>query len=168
MKRLLIVSLLFFVYCATAPPKYEFNPVATIDADFDAAWTAVVEYFAIGSLPVNTIEKDSGLIVTSWMDASINGMKEDKTFCDCGGAGLAIPQWTRGRFNIFVKKLPAGGIDLRVTCTYQQRRSFMDSYNTVNCESTGHLESAIHDYVRAKTLGLEMPEIPSFTPGQPD
>ena len=55
--------------CASAPKTFNFNPVATIDAEYDDVWSAVVEYFAVSNLPIDTIEKDSGLIVTSWLDA---------------------------------------------------------------------------------------------------
>jgi len=164
----LVVIALCVVSCATAPKHYEFNPVASIDADFDTVWRAVVEYFAVTNLPIDTIEKDSGLIVTSWMDASKNGIQENKQYCDCGGAGLSVQHWTRGRFSIFVKPAPGGGTDLRVTCTYQQRRELMDTYSTVNCTSTGFLESQIHDYVRAKVAGTPMLDLPSFKPGQAD
>jgi hypothetical protein len=168
--EILLVVILMCVLgiaCATAPKKFSFNPVVTIEADYDAIWAAVVEYFAIGNLPIDTIEKDSGLIVTSWMDAGA-GMAEDKRLCDCGGAGLASVYWSRGKFSVFVKKLDGGKADLRVTCTFQQKRKFMDAWNTVNCSSTGFLESRIHEYVKAKTTGAQLPEVPTFTPGATD
>ncbi len=65
------------VGCASAPKKFSFNPVATIDAGYDEVWAAVVEYFAVSNLPIDTIEKDLGLIVTSWLDAG-SGTGEDK------------------------------------------------------------------------------------------
>ncbi len=153
--------------CASAPPTYEFNPVVNIEGTFDVVWASVVEYFAIGNLPIKTIEKDSGLIVSDWMDAGEPGLgKEDKTFCNCGGAGLNTQHWTRGKFSVFVKKVESGKMDLRVTCTYQQRRSFSDSYSTVNCNSTGALENQLHAYVEAKVYGTIAPQVPSFRPGQ--
>ena len=160
-----LLILLFVSGCATAPKKYDFNPVCSLEGSYDEVWNALVEYFAIANLPINTIEKDSGLIVTSWMDASSGAGSEDKTICDCGGSGIAIPQWSRGKFSVFVKVTPSGTVDLRVTCTYQQGRKFMDAFATVVCESTGHLENNIHEYVRARATGLESPDIPIFSPG---
>jgi len=154
--------------CATAPKHYEFDPVCTFDCDFDTVWSAVVEYFAISSLPIATIEKDSGLIVTSWMNASKGTGSENKIYCDCGGAGLNIPQWTRGKFNVFVKELQGGKVDLRITCVYQQEREFMESYSTVDCASTGYLEKNIHDYVLAKVSGEGIPDVPSYRPATSD
>ena len=159
------VSAIMVAGCATAPKSYHFDPVAVVEADFDAVWSAVVEYFAISSLPIDTIEKDSGLIVTSWMDASRGyGGSENKTICDCGGAGMMITHWARGKFNVFVKEAGGGGVELRVTCTYQQRRELMESFSTVNCPSTGHLEKQVHDYVRAKVGDGAAPSVPTFTP----
>ena len=153
--------------CATPPKTYEFDPVIVIDSDFDSVWSAVVEYFAIGSLPIDIIEKDSGIIVSSWMNASGSNIgKEDKTYCDCGGSGLGIIHWSRGKFNVFVKPVADGGTELRVTCNYQQRRELMDVYKTVNCASTGYLEHQLHEYVSAKVQGVTPPGLPSFTPGE--
>lgn len=162
---LLSASLLFG--CATAPPKFDFNPVASFSGDYDAAWSAVVEYFAVGNLPIQTIERDSGIIVSNWMDASdAIGFKEDKTFCDCGGAGISTPEWTRGKFNVFLKRTGEGALDLRVTCTYEQRRSFGGEGAIVRCNSTGHLEASLHNYVMAELGQGISPEIPSFRPGR--
>jgi len=168
MRRLLpLFLLLVCLGCATAPPKFEFNPVATIKGDYDKTWAAIVEYFAVGNLPIKTIEKDSGLIVSDWMDASDGtGMREDKTICDCGGAGLTIQKWTRGKFSVFAKKIDDSSCDMRVTCTYQQYRTFSDAGNTVNCNSNGNLEKMLHDYVRAKVEGTALPEVPNFRPGK--
>lgn len=151
--------------CA-APKQFVFDPVATYDADYDAVWTAVIEYFATANLPIQTIEKDSGLIVTEWMDASENSIsaKENKLYCDCGGAGLTVRRWTSGKFSIHVKRLPGGNADLRVTCTFQQGREIMDTVTVTDCPSTGYLEKMIHDYVRVKVSGGQPPDVPTFPP----
>lgn len=151
--------------CATAPKQYAFDPTRTIDAPFDVVWGAVVEYFAVGSLPIDVVEKASGLIVTSWMDASGPGASEDKSFCDCGGAGIATQQWTRGKFNVFVKSIGDTQTQVRVTCTYQQAREFMDVVNVVPCPSTGFVEQGIQEYVAAKLGNVPAPAVPTFTPG---
>ena len=161
-----VASLLFLSGCATPPKTYDFDPVAVVDADFDTVWSTLVEYFAISSLPIQTIEKDSGLIVTSWMNASSGYGEADERFCDCGGAGLAITHWTRGKFNVFAKSVGDGRTQLRVTCTYQQHRELLDTYGTVSCVSTGFLECQLHEYVRAKVGGGAVPPVPTFAPGE--
>ncbi len=153
--------------CASTPPKVvEFNPVARYDAEFDQVWEPVIEFFAaVGNLPIDTIEKESGLIVTSRMDAGTGEIphEENKEYCDCGKPGLmGHKNWTRGKFSIHVKRLPEGGTELRVTCTFQQEQ--LSGASTAVVASTGSLEKQIHDYVRAKILGKQVREVPSFTP----
>ena len=99
MKSFLVLAFAAVVLagCATAPKEFAFDPTVTIDASYDAVWAAVVEFFAIGSLPIDTIEKDSGLIVTSWMDAGKGPHEENKDYCDCGSAGMGTKEWTRGK-----------------------------------------------------------------------
>ena len=159
---LLLVAFAIVGCTSTPPPEFDFEPVATIDGEFDAVWAAVIEYFVVGDLPIATIEKASGLIVTGWMDAGDRtGIKiiEDRRFCDCGEpAYLTIRKWTRGKFSIFVSKGASGALDVRVTCIYEQRRSSA----IVNCNSTGYLEGQLHEYIQAKVNGTGAPKTPSF------
>ena len=165
MRNLLVILIvLSMVGCATPPAMYTFNPVVNIRADYDAVWSEVVECFAIGNLPISTIEKDSGLIVTEWMDARGRSNTKER-FCDCGSAALEIPNWTRGKFSVFAKETNDGSVDLRVTCMFQQKRPFGDTWSIVHCNSTGFLEGLVQDYVRAKVEGTAPPEVPTFKPG---
>ena len=157
---LIFVTALTVWGCATAPLKFDFNPVATIPGDFDVVWSAIIEYFAISNVPITTIEKDSGIIVSDWMDASAQRSRaEDETFCSCGRAGVATIWWTRVRFSVFAKRTDAASVDVRVTCLYQQHRQFADLYATGNCNSTGYLERQLHEYVMAKVQGSPAPEV---------
>ena len=57
---LLIPTMILFlasvlVGCATAPAKFEFDPVETVSGDYDRVWAALVEYFAIANVPIDTI-----------------------------------------------------------------------------------------------------------------
>ena len=161
-----LVVMVFSFGCATAPKNYNFNPVCSFDCEFDEVWAGIIEYFAITNMPIQTIEKDSGIIVTSWMNASTGTGSEDKTICDCGGSGLSIPRWTRGKFNVFCTKNNSNGVDIRVTCNFQQERELLDSRITVDCVSTGYLENNIHEYIMSKISNRPQPEIPTFSPGQ--
>jgi len=145
--------------CAPTPPEtYEFDPITVVNADYGAVWDAVVEFFVLSGLLVDVAEKESGLVVTSWMNASrLRSGPEDKTYCDCGSPGSnpgAV--WTRGKFIILLKPAAVGGTELRVTCLYQQRGGFG------RCSSTGYLEGLVHVYVHAKIKGEEAPQVPSL------
>jgi len=159
--------------CAVTPAKtYDFNPVANIDSDYEKVWAAVIEYFVVSELPIEMIQKDSGLIVTEWMNAGDEtGQMENRTICDCGPsyAHTVLP-WTRGRFSVFVRRLDDGSCDLRVTCTYQQYRASDQGGRgeVVGCNSTGGLEKAVQDYVLAKVRGSALPQVQVFKPGKAD
>jgi hypothetical protein len=174
MNRILGISLLIIaaltgcvpVGVYTEPATYDFNPTISLQGDYDEAWSAVVEYFAIASLPIQTIEKASGIIVSSWLDAT----SPEDPFCDCGtGEGVFIEGWRRGKFNVFLKETTPGNVELRVTCTYQQQRTiYVPSGNheqIAPCNSTGNLETALQEYVAAKLQNTPTPEIPVFRPG---
>ncbi len=153
MKKLLAILLVGTMGCASAPKTFQFEPVAAIDANYDQVWGAVVEFFAISNLPITTIEKDSGLIVTTWLNAGAT-FGENKDFCDCGGKGISDANWTRGKFSILVSRVTDSKTNLRVTCTYQQGRSVLGSASGVaSCNSKGFLEAHVHDYVRSKLAG---------------
>ena len=148
--------------CAPIPPEtYEFDPLTVVNADYDAVWDAVVEFFVLSGLLVEVVEKESGLIVTSWMNASrFRSGPEDRTYCDCGSPHGLDPDavWTRGKFTILVKPAAGGETELRVTCLYQQKGGFGQ------CSSTGYLEGRVHAYVHAKVQGEEAPQVPSLRP----
>ena len=112
MRRLsLLFLLLIFVSGAgckrgiTPPKEFDFKPVSTIHGNYDSVWAAVVEFFAATNLPIKTIEKDSGLITSNWIDAmKMTGAKVD-SICNCGEAGgLIKTAWTNGKFSVYVKK----------------------------------------------------------------
>ena len=151
---------------------YDFNPVSTIDSDFDNVWSAVIEYFVAAGLPIATIQKDSGLIVTEWMNAeNTTGQLENKTICDCGPAyAHTVLPWTRGKFSVFVKRLDDGASEMRVSCTFQQYRAPDQGGRgeVVGCNSTGSLEKAFQEFVLAKVHGTAPPQVQAFRPGKSD
>lgn len=131
--------------CATAPKPRTIENAFHFDRTYDEIWTAVMESMADLNLPIATLEKDSGLIATDWI-----GFGYDKQVCDCGGAGIAIDHERQGKFNIFVKKGAAGGVEVKINTVFQVRRELMDTMTTVNCYSTGSLEAQIKGLISKK------------------
>lgn len=81
-KRFLILCLLlclclFFAGCFSPIEKPNITDARIFDAPFDDVWNATVKTFAERSLPVTSLEKDSGFITTSShvIDTSIFGEK---------------------------------------------------------------------------------------------
>jgi hypothetical protein len=142
---------LLVLLCACAPPKtYTFDKMFNHTADFDKVWTAVIETFGELNLPVENMEKDSGLIVTDWI--SVAEGKKACDYCDCGGAGLVwVARGTEGKFNVFVKRMESGGCSITVNTSFRQlRQSDAGGSKYATCNSSGQLETRINTLVSEK------------------
>ena len=133
--------------CATAPmPRQIVNSFDYGDMEYDSVWSAVVETFAELNLPIDNMEKDSGLITTDHI--SFLGTGNDGV-CDCGGTGILIERARTGKFNVFVKN-GSTGVSVRVNAQFEQTLEFDRSLSTRQCVSTGVLEARINDLIREK------------------
>ena len=148
----LVLVCLFIYGCATAPLPRQIVNTFPIDKPFDDVWQALVESFSELQLPIDNIEKDSGLITTDWID--FTGQK-NTDYCDCGGLGMSIEQSRVGKFNVFVKKITEDSCEIRVNCMYEQtiQEPITDVITVRKCVSTGKLEAAMFDLIKSK-LGL--------------
>lgn len=144
-----IVIALLISACATAPKHHEIYNDDTINRSFDQVWTALIEVMAEFNLGIATIEKDSGIIATDWID--YYGTKNDQ-FCDCGGLGLGIEKKRIGKFNVFIKALNEETTMITVNSTFNQTYEMMDTMFERNCVSCGMLEKQIIDSVKSKLL----------------
>ncbi len=146
MKKLLLtltcLGMMLLVSCAAAPKQYIFDKELNIQNDYDKVWSAVISFFAENSIPVKTLEKESGLI-----------MSESQTFpeswVDCGkGSFIEVKSPTIGVFNVFVRELDNGKVKVQVNVTYRCNFTYKDASRQVTCNSTGEFERIILDYVR--------------------
>jgi hypothetical protein len=139
----------FFLWsCATAPVPRQIVNSFQIDKPFDLVWSAVIETFAELQLPIMNMEKDSGLIVTDWIE--LVG-QDNSGYCDCGGLGINIEVNRVGKFNVFVKKASGDSCEIKINTSYQQTIKFGDLVSKRNCISTGKLEKEFFDLVSSKT-----------------
>ncbi|MHA1331777.1 MAG: hypothetical protein ACTSR2_11940 [Candidatus Hodarchaeales archaeon] len=147
--KVLLLGLLciFFLGCATAPPPRQIQNIFTVEADFDKVWTALIDTFADLQVPIENMEKDSGLIITDWID--ITG-QTNEDYCDCGGLGIFSEVARLGKFNVFVKKLTENSCELRVNCQFQQTIEFGEERSARRCVSTGNLEAEIYRIIDSK------------------
>lgn len=150
MKTKILVTVLFISFlaaCASAPaPRTIVNSFA-IEADYDAVWSALIETFAELQLPIENMEKDSGLITTDWIEFT---GQTNEGYCDCGGLGINIEVNRLGKFNVFVKKVTENSSEMTVNCMYEQTIRFGDTVNRRKCISTGNLEQEMRDLVTSK------------------
>lgn len=151
--KILVLGLMcFMIYgCAgIAPAPRQIAKAFPIEAPFDEVWQAVIESFAELQLPIQNMEKDSGLITTDWIDFS--GQK-NTGYCDCGKPRFGLLEGSRsGRFNIFIKKTSGNSCEVNVNCMYRQTLVKLngDFYKNKSCVSTGNLEAEMFELIKSK------------------
>jgi len=95
-------------YYPPRPIEPEITKSFEVDASFDRTWEALIETFAELQLPIKTIEKDSGIIATEWINYGRVGYG---FWAKCGGVDRAVggrdPFYENpllGQFNVFVNR----------------------------------------------------------------
>ena len=147
--KIFIMAAICFLFasCASAPPPRMIVNSFTINGDYDSVWSAVIETFAELQIPIDNMEKDSGLITTDWIDFT---GQTNEGYCDCGKLGINIEQSRTGKFNAFLKKIAEDSCEMTVNCMFEQMFSFGEDTYKRKCVSTGNLEREIYDRVTAK------------------
>lgn len=144
----MVLVCIFLISCATAPPPRKIISSFPIEKPFDEVWSALIETFADLQLPIQNMEKASGLITTDWIDFT---GQTNEDYCDCGGLGLNIEVNRLGKFNVFVKKTTDNSCEVKVNCMFEQTIKFGDVVSKRKCVSTGNLEAEIFRLIKEKT-----------------
>jgi hypothetical protein len=115
-KRTTLLGMLSLAACGPYPPKtYPTPEPVPIRASFDDTWNAVIDHFAVTLIPIATIERASGLIVT---DAFNFGRTISPDVADCGTDWIGNPaQATLVRHNVRVRG-DSTGSQIRVTALF--------------------------------------------------
>lgn len=151
---------LFLAACATGPGVHPVNNSRLYEAPEGAIWPVVVRYFATQSIPIRTIERDSGIVIAEMQ--RMPGVM----YADCGAALFETPEQRTARFNVLVQ---AEGPDRnRVTVTLEVeevRRDINYMYVRRPCSSTGLFESQFLDMVGQQLSASPRPaRQPQFFP----
>lgn len=128
---------------ATAPGKHTVKEAASVSADVDQTWIAVIDVFAEHNWPIQTVDKASGLIVTDWIRVD---RPEADDAADCGSAPLRDNFGADVRFSVRVRA-EGRGAKVHVVTTWRGRPQPID------CTSKGWVEDLIHREVRDKVRG---------------
>lgn len=144
MLKAILVMTVLLTTCVTAPKVHEFQKTWTVPSTYDQAWSATVQLFAENGWPIATLEKDSGIIVSDWVNLGTQG-----GHADCGSPGLAIVQRREAKFNVFIQDNESGPI-LTVNTNFRELRSFDNRSFYTDCTSTGSLESNLHSQILAR------------------
>ena len=134
--------ILLGIGCATPATFYNIQRSWTTAYDFDDLWTGVITLFSHNNIPIATLEKDSGIIVSDWF---VLGGK-DPIEIDCGSPGLAISYEKYAKMTITVRPV---GSDRQITVNaqYQQRRVFDRREFYARCYSKGAFEKNIKEII---------------------
>jgi len=147
--KILLLGLfcLYFLNCAVAPQPRQIQKSFPIEGEFDKVWSAIIETFSELQLPIENMEKASGLITTDWIDFT---GQSNEDYCDCGGLGINMEVNRLGKFNVFLKKVTENACEIKVNCIFQQTIEFGDTRSTRKCVSTGNLEAEMYRLVKSK------------------
>ena len=144
-KLLLFTVMVLMVGCAARKPTtFDFTNQKTYDASFDKTWESVISIFAEANIPIVTLEKDSGLIVSDNLAASGGNYYCKTGFFD----HIRSPE---GRFNVFVRKVSDGKTSVQINSTYRAQLWFGDNLKGwAKCVSTGELERLLFKNILAR------------------
>ena len=128
--------------CASPPETFDVKSSEQVQADFDKTWQAVIATFAENTIPIKTLEKDSGLIVAEQSLVSYQSMEE---IASCGsGSFVEVPSTGIATYNVFVR--PINAIVTQVQVNTRFAMQFRDTYNNSrvqDCNSRGTIEGNI-------------------------
>ena len=82
------------------PPRdYPAPDALSVNASFDRTWGAVIDRFALGNIPIKTIERASGIIVAEPLSVA---SASSKKYADCGTQGILNPPAQRASYSVRV------------------------------------------------------------------
>jgi hypothetical protein len=105
---------------------------------FDEAWEAAIDAFEELRLPIDNLERASGVVTTDWILISD---AEDYMECDDDATRNA-----EGRFNVFLREVGDG---VRVTVNVSFRAED-ETGSRIACDSVGDYEELILRRIRSK------------------
>lgn len=135
-----------FCGCVKAPVRRDIQNSSIMNGSFDSVWTGLIETFSDLNIPIETIEKASGLLVARAMGRMFDN-------CDCGSPGMLGLENVRGQFNVFVKTVEGGTmVKVNLICEGDLVNTLSSSASSspATCYSTGKLEAEIISLVRSK------------------
>lgn len=144
-----MVGLGTIVGSSGAPPaKYSFQSSVEYDKSFDEVWEAIIASFAASNIPIKTIEKNSGIIVSDEMKVPFTIKPVaiyESDYCDCGSPqGLTVFKEMYGSYNIFVRRFSSDRVSVQINTLFKAIVGDMNHiYGSNPCNSKGFLEAKL-------------------------
>jgi hypothetical protein len=123
------------------PPRPAPRDATHVGASTGQAWDAVIDVFAARNIPIRTVERASGLIVT---DALRVG-EEGSAYASCGNLGGKVLAPDRATYNILIR---GDSTEATVRTTVLWSRS--EQPGSIECASTYIWERALETEVKAR------------------
>jgi hypothetical protein len=140
LSRPLLGSIVLLAGCTTPsppPPPPAPREAAPVSASAGQTWDAAIAVFAARSIPIRTIERASGLIVTDNLSLG----PEAKDWAVCSGAG---PGPNRGTYNVLVRGDSTSSI-VKATVRWSVH---VAQAADIECASTHEWERGFEDQIR--------------------
>jgi hypothetical protein len=153
--RLYLPTVLILLVCLAGCQKELVRPeiknTEVINAPFDDVWRSTIEVISdLPGLPIETIEKESGLITTQMTNININDINEWAV-----KPSIFLGIWAGGRCKISVYTAPVNEstTKLKISTHFEALESYMTkSWHT--CYSNGKLEEKLLGLIKAKLIPI--------------
>jgi len=164
MKLLAPVLVLLSAGCGTyqPPPRPAPREASHVDASLGATWDAVIDLFATRNIPIRTIERASGLIVTDPLRVG----EEGTAWANCGVFNGRVLPPTRATYNVLVRGDSAEAT-VRTTVLWIRTR---EKDEPLECTSTYIWERGLEMEVKARAeqqSGRADRRLAALTPARP-
>src|SRR3990172_2171609 len=141
----ILIFIVLFSCCAHTPANYNVQSKRIYDKNYDEVWASVISIFAEKNIPIKTIEKDSGIIVTENMNipsSEFSAFNYVSKYCDCGSPGfLFIFKQFTGSYNVFARKTSNDKTSVQLNTSFRASKFSGNNFiEWTNCATTGDLE----------------------------
>ncbi|MDE0645470.1 MAG: hypothetical protein OXH84_04435 [Gammaproteobacteria bacterium] len=134
--------------CASLPQPKHIERSFEFDEPFEDVWESVIHFFSSNSIPIKTIEKDSGIIYAEkeyLLPNNVNDFAE----CPTEGWELEASDFLGMKMNIFVSTHKDDTTKVTVNLTYQRnyKNIWTDQIDPYECYSTGRMERLVYEEI---------------------
>ncbi len=152
MKKITVFLLVILASCATKQPvKPTIEDTQIMQAPFDRVWTATVSTFAEMALPIESMDKGSGLITTRSVRFT-GGWAARKEINRVAQKPLVfLGTWSAGRYTLSLFVTPNGkdATNVKITAHIEAYEEYMTGKWHM-CHSKGVIEKQILDSIELK------------------
>jgi hypothetical protein len=149
MKKIILVLFVILMGCATTPAnKPTIKDTETIQAPFDEVWRATVSTLAEMALPIESIEKEKGLITTRYVRFTSGWAAPKEIDLVAQKPSVFLGTWSAGRYTLTVLARANGkdSTKVKITTYIEAFEEYM-TRDWHTCYSKGVIEKQIFDSI---------------------